>query len=98
MGLRQRVRFDNVCSDRDCAIDGVSVMGFFEWSVLFLIANISAGISLLPADLTNEELWIEDLKVIFSFAVTNVTIIAWFVSGSMVLWNAALWVFGLFSG
>jgi hypothetical protein len=69
-------------------------MGFFEWAVLFLLANISLGLSLLPTG----EFDNPDYKAAVAYCVVKATTAAWLISGAMVLWSAALWVFGLFSG
>lgn len=91
--LSQQGRLDNVCSKRDCEIERVSVMGFFEWAVLFLLANISLGLTPLPA----EEFDNPDYKTAVAYCFVKSTHAAWLLSGAMVLWSAGLWVFGLFS-
>jgi hypothetical protein len=44
MGFRWRVFFDTFSSNFDCAIERVSVMGFFEWAVLWLLCAITVGV------------------------------------------------------
>jgi len=68
-------------------------MGFFEWAVLFLLANISLGLSLLPTGEYDNP----DYKFAVAYCFVKATNAAWLLSGAMVLWYALLWVFGLFS-
>ena len=69
-------------------------MGFFEWAVLFLLANISLGLTLLPTGKSDDP----DGKAAVAYIFVRSTTAAWLLSGVMVLWSAALWVYGLFSG
>ena len=69
-------------------------MGFFEWAVLFLLANISLGLTLLPTGKFDDP----DGKAAVAYIFVRSTTAAWLLSGVMVLWSAALGVYGLFSG
>ena len=65
-------------------------MGFFEWAVLFLLANVSLGISLLPTGKIDNP----EAKAAIALLFFGATQAAWFLSGAMVLWSVALWIFG----
>jgi hypothetical protein len=71
MGFRWRVCFDTGSSDSDCAIDGVSVMGFFEWAVLFLLSEVNNS--------SEKQSYIPQFEMVLG--------VLWFVAGAMTIFT-----------
>lgn len=83
MGFRWRVFFDTVTSNFDCAIKRVSVMGFFEWAVLFLLCLINEKFDTPSEFLPFEWLWF----AIYAISALMTSMIGCY---ELVLWGKSL--------